>query len=116
MNPNHIDAKLTFSIPYGAPRNGVCCTKEAIENAISNIQTLPIVNDNFGILGLASEPLYGNIEGVEWDDKKQQCRITVGGVLYNATPKIFINEIIDDKITSMDIVGVSINELKENEE
>ena len=113
MNPNHIDAKLTFSIPYGPRRNGTCYTKEAIENAIKNIETLPIVNNNFGALGMACKPVYSNIENIEWDDKKQQCRITVGGILYNANAEIYPREMTDGKITSMEIVGISINEFKE---
>lgn len=111
--PNHIDAKLTFVIPYDTPRNGVCYTKETIEDAIMHIGSVPIVNDSGGILGLACHPVYSNAENVEWDDKNQQCRITIGGCLYNANVEIYPREIVDGKITSMEIVGVSLNELKE---
>lgn len=114
MNSNHIDVKLTFSIPYGTSRNGVRYTKEAIDDAIMHIGSVPIVNDSYGILGLACHPVHSNAQNVEWDDENQQCRITVGGCLYNANAEIYPREMVDGKITSMEIVGISINELKEN--
>lgn len=111
---DHIDVKLTFSIPYNTPRNGVRYTKEAIEDAIVHIGSVPIVNDNYGVLGLACHPAYSNAENVEWDDENQQCHITIGGCLYNANAEIYPREIVDGKITSMDIVGININELREH--
>lgn len=110
---NHVDVKFTFLIPYNTPRNGVCYTKEAIEDAIMHIGSIPIVNSSLGILGLACHPAYSNAENVEWDDENQQCRITIGGCLYNANAEIYPREIVDGKITSMEIVGFSLNELKE---
>ena len=114
MKQNHIDVKFTFSIPYDTPRNGVCYAKEAIEDAIMHIGSIPIVNDNYGILGLACHPAYSNAENVEWDDENQQCRITIGGCLYNANAEIYPREMIDGKITSMEIASISLNEIKEN--
>ena len=79
MIQNNIDAKLTFSIPYGPRRNGCYCTKEAIENAISNLKPIPIVNDNSRVIGSTYDSL-GKVESVEWDSENQLCRITVSGV------------------------------------
>lgn len=113
-NLNHIYTKLTFVIPYGINRNGSNLTKEALEDAMANFGPVPIVNDNSTILGLAGKPLYDNAESIaEWDDENQQCRITINGVLYNANAEIYPREIVDGKITSMELVGISINEYKE---
>lgn len=114
-NLNHIYTKLTFVIPYGTNRNGSNLTKEALEDAMVNFGPVPIMNDSSSIIGLAGKPLYDNAENVvEWDDKNQQCRITINGVLYNANVEIYPREIVDGNITSMEFVGVSLNGLKEN--
>lgn len=112
-NPNHIDAKLTFVIPYGTTRNGTNITKEAIENALANLGPIPIVNDNSRVIGLACGPL-GRAESVVWDDENQLCRTTINGVLYDAVAEIYPYEIVDEKITRAEIVGISLNEIKEN--
>ena len=114
-NLNHIYTKLTFVIPYGINHHGSNLTKEALEDAIVNFGPVPIMNDRSSVIGLAGKPLYDNAENVvEWDDENQQCRITINGVLYNANVEIYPREILDEKITSMELVGISLNGLKEN--
>lgn len=102
-NPNDIDTKLIFTIPYISRHNGVYCTKEAIENAAKNIGTIPIVDDDSRVIGLACGPL-SSTEAIEWDDENKLCRITIDGMLYDVGTKIYSYEMANEEIASMDIV------------
>ena len=113
MNPNHIDTKLTFTIPYVSRHNGVYCTKEAIENAARNIGCIPIIDNNSRVIGLACGPLSGT-DAVEWDDENKLCHITIDGVLYDAGATVYPYEMVNGKITSMEFASISLNEAKEN--
>lgn len=113
MRTNNIEVKFTIPIPYGKPDlNGVCYTKEAIENAIKNYKSkLPILfqaneNDSIHLFGATDNTIYST----EWDDENQVCRFTLDGVIFYGGADIVVNEIQDGKITDFEFRGFGLSE------
>lgn len=102
--------KLTLRLPVGEPnKNGSVFTKEAVENALCNLQrNLPIIcNDDCA---------YGNVVGattgeshiVTFDSDNQAYNMTVDGVLFDCSPLIVVNEIEDGKISDFRITSIGL--------
>lgn len=97
MRVNDTKIKLTIHIPFdNSDLKGCVFTKEAVENAVNNLQTnLPIVykdNEyNTKVIGATT----GNSHIVTWDSENQACKITVDGVVFYSGAEIFVNEIGD---------------------
>lgn len=113
MRTNNIEVKFTIPIPYGKPDlNGVCHTKEAIENAINNYNgKLPIMyqaNENTPIHCFGATD--STVHSIEWDDKNQVCRLTINGIIFYGGAEIIVNEIQDGKITSFELRGIGLSE------
>ena len=108
---------LTFPIRYNAPnRNDTVFTKEAIEHAFaSSNPQMPIImqsginqDDEFAYpieycIGATTSKYY-----FDWDEKNNVCKATTEGYLFNATPRIRINEMKDGEITDFDIMSIDI--------
>ena len=113
MRTSGIEVKFTIPIPYGKPDlNGVCHTKEAIENAIKNYDgKLPIMyqaNDNTPTHCCGATD--NTIHSVEWDDENQVCRFIIGGVIFYGGAEIMVDEIQDGKITSCEFRSFGLSE------
>lgn len=117
MNDELTKITLTFPIRYGTPnRNGTVFTKEAIENAFgSSNPQMPILvqtdinRDNEFAYHIehcvgATTPRYY----FDWDEKNNVCKATIEGCLFNAVPRIRINEMKDGKITDCDFMSIDI--------
>ena len=111
MKNNTAEIKLKISLPYGTPnQNGTIYTKEAIESALINPQTLPLMfqtdpGDALHLLGQVKL-----VDAVEWDDENQVCHIILNGRVYNAGPYIMAHEIQDGKITNFELRGIGLSE------
>ena len=113
MRTNNIAVKFTIPIPYDKPDlNGVCHTKEAIENAIKNYNIkLPILcqaskNTPAHLFGATDNTAHS----VEWDDENQICHFTIGGVIFYGGAEIEVHEIQDGKVTSCEFRGFGLSE------
>lgn len=113
MRTNNIKVKLTIPISYDKPDlNGVCYTKEAIENAIKNYDSkLPILyqaneRDSIHLIGVTDNTIYF----IEWDDENQVCRFTIDGVIFYGGADIMVNKIQDGKITDFEFRGFGLSE------
>lgn len=113
MRTNNIKVKLTIPIPYGKPDlNGVCYTKEAIENAIKNYDSkLPILyqaneGDSIHLFGATDN----TVCSTEWDDENQVCHFTINGHIFYGGAEIVVNEIQDGEVTSFEFRGFGLSE------
>ena len=110
MRVENTKIKLTIPIPVDKPDdNGVIYTKEAVENAISNLGTkLPIVyQDNTcdaQVIGITT----GNLHIVTWDSENQVYKVTVDGVVFYGGAEIIVNEIENGKISDFSIVSIGL--------
>lgn len=110
MRVENTKVKFTIPIPVDKPDgNGVVYTKEAVENAVNNLQTnLPIVykdNDcDEKVIGSTT----GNSHIVIWDNENQVCKMIVDGVIFYSGAEIFVNEIEDGKISDFRIASIGL--------
>lgn len=112
MRTENIEVKITIPIPFDKPdKNGVVYTEDAVSNAVSNLQNLPIIyrdneNEPDGkVIGVMNKSAY--VE--EWDMKNQVCKITIDGTVFYGGTECIVNEMKDDKITDFEIVGVGLS-------
>ena len=112
MRTENIEVKITIPIPFDKPdKNGVVYTEDAVSNAVSNLQNLPIIyrdneNEPEGkVIGVMNKPTY--VE--EWDMKNQVCKITIDGAVFYGGTECIVNEMKDDKVTDFEIVGVGLS-------
>lgn len=104
MRINNIKVKLTMSIPYDKPDdNGCIFTKEAVEDAVNNLQTkLPITLGD-KVIGVTTDSAHITA----WDDENQVCNLTIDGIIRHGGFDCIV-ETADKKVTSMQIVGFGI--------
>lgn len=110
MRVQNTKIKMVMSIPVDKPdKNGVIFTKNAIENAISNLWNLPIIfRDNDGctdgiVIGTTIEsPI------AEWNDETQTCELTINGLLFHSGAEIMANKINDGKITDFNFMSIGL--------
>ena len=112
MKDETIKITITIPIPFDRPnKNGIMFTKEAVENAVTNIPVnMPILyKDNKDeykdvVIGTTT----GNSHIVTCDLKNQVYKMTVEGVLFNSGVEMFVNEIEGNKISDFRIVGIGL--------
>lgn len=112
MNEEFVKVTIQIPIAVGKPnRNGTVFTKEAVENAVSNIPVnMPIIyRDNKSeydnkVIGAT----IGKSHVVTWDSENQVCKMTVDGVVFNSGVDMVVNKIEDDKITDFRITGIGL--------
>jgi len=110
MRVDDTKVKLTIHIPFDKPDlNGCVFTKEAIENAVNNLQTnIPIVyRDNecdTKIVGATT----GSSHIVAWDSENQVCTMTMDGIVFYSGAEIIVNEIEDGKISDFRIASIGL--------
>ena len=111
MRVENTKVKFTIPIPVNKPDcNGVVYTKEAVEQAINNLQTnIPIVfkediKSNEKIIGSTT----GTSHIVTWDFDNQVCNVTVEGILFYSGAEIFVNEIEDGKVSDFRIASIGL--------
>lgn len=104
MRINNIKVKLTMSIPYDKPDdNGCIFTKEAVEDAVNNLQTkLPITLGD-KVIGVTTDSAHITV----WDDENQVYNLTIDGIIRHGGFDC-VAEIVAKKVTSMQIVGFDI--------
>ena len=110
MRVENTKVKFTIPIPIDKPDcNGCIYTKEAVENAVSDLQTnLPIVyKDNecdTKVIGVTT----GSSHIVTFDSDNQVCKLTVDGIVFYSGAEIFVNEIEDGKISDFRIASIGL--------
>ena len=111
MRVENTTIKLTLPIPIDKPDcNGVVHTKEAIENALNNLQTnLPIlykegIETDAKVIGATTRTSHI----VTWDADNQVCKLTIDGIIFYSGAEIIVNEIIDGKITDFRITNIGL--------
>lgn len=110
MRVENTKIKLTIPIPIDKPDcNGVIYTKEAIEDAVTHLNTnLPIVyKDNYTeekVIGITT----GSSHIVTFDSENQVCKITVDGVVFYSGAEIIVNEIKDGKVSDFRIASIGL--------
>lgn len=111
MRVENTNIKLTIPIPIDNPdKNGVVYTKEAVENALNNLQTnLPIVykgdvEEEESLIGVTT----GKTHIVSWDSDNQVCKVTIDGTLYYSGAEIVVNEIENGEITDFRIKSIGL--------
>lgn len=110
MRVENTKVKITIPIPINNPdANGIIYTKEAVENAINNLDRyLPIVykeNEE------TDEKVIGSMVGLAPDVtcvSDNQVNITIDGVLFYGGAEIIANEIEDGKISDFRIVSIGL--------
>lgn len=117
MNDELTKITLTFPMHYDTPnRNGTIYTKEAIEHAFasSNPQMPILIQTDIDRDNEFAYPIEHCIGATtsryyfDWDEKNKICKATIEGRLFDAVPRIRINEVKDGEITDFDIMSVSI--------
>ena len=112
MSEEFVKATIQIPIAVGKPnRNGTVFTKEAVENAVSNIPVnMPIIyRDNKSeydnkVIGAT----IGKSHVVTWDSENQVYKLTVDGVVFYGGAAIIVNEITDGKISDFSIVSIGL--------
>lgn len=112
MRVENTKVKFTIPIPVGKPDcNGVVYTKEAIENALNNLQTnLPILYKESNetdekVIGVTT----GTSHIVTWDSDNQVCKVTIDGIVFYSGAEIIVNEITKDgEITDFRIASIGL--------
>lgn len=110
MIVENTNVKLTFSIPIDKPdKNGTIYTKEAISNALNNLQTnLPIIceymENEERIIGITT----GTSHIVTWDFDNQTCNVTIDGVIFQGGIETVLNKIKGRKIIDFRISGFGL--------
>lgn len=110
MRVENTKIKFTIPIPIDKPDcNGVIYTKEAIEDAVTHLNTnLPIVykdNDtDTKVIGVTT----GSSHIATFDSENQVCKITVDGVVFYSGAEIFVNEIEDGKVSDFRIASIGL--------
>lgn len=111
MRVENTKVKLTIPIPIDRPdANGVIYTKEAVENAINNLDRhLPILyKEN----AETDEQVIGSMVGLAPDItyvSDDQVNITIDGVIFYSGADIIVNEMTkDSKITDFRIVSIGL--------
>lgn len=110
MKIENTSIKFTIPIPINKPdANGIIYTKEAISNALNNLQTdLPIIYEDIE----SGEKVIGKTTGtsciVNYDFNNQICKLTVDGVIFNIDVEIVASKIQDGKITDFRISGFGL--------
>ena len=105
--------KLTVHIPFDKPnKNGSIFTEEAVENAISSLNTnLPIIyKDNKNrfqdkVIGATASisPI------VNWDFENKVCKMMIDGVVFHCGAEIIVNEMTKDgEITDFRIASIRL--------
>ena len=110
MKDDLIKIKITIPIAFDTPnKNGTIFTKDAVENAISNlsINTPIIYKDKESkyqdkVIGCVTD----NIS--TWDFENQVCRVTLDGVVFHSGANIIINKIEDEKISDFKIQSIGL--------
>lgn len=114
MRLDNLKIRLALTIPFGRPdKNGVMCSKEAIEKAISDFDgKTPILyrDDDSCMDGVVIGNTIGEPCSVLWDDKNQVCKVIVNGNLYyGGTTECIVNEIKDGVVTDFRITSVCLS-------
>lgn len=111
MRVENTKVKLTIPIPIDRPdANGVTYTKEAVENAINNLDRhLPILyKEN----AETDEQVIGSMVGLAPNItyvSDNQVNITIDGVIFYSGAGIIVNEMTKDgKITDFRIVSIGL--------
>lgn len=101
---NNIKVKLTIPISYDKLNdNGCVFTKEAVEDAVKNLQTkLPIMFED-RVIGATTGKTYITT----WDNESQVCNLTIDGIIFSGGFECTV-EVNGNKVTSMKIDGLSI--------
>lgn len=104
---NNIKIKLTIPISYDKLNdNGCIFTKEAVEDAVKNLQTkLPIMFKD-RVIGATTGKTYVTT----WDNENQVCNLTIDGVIFNGGFECTV-EVTGNKVTSMKIDGLYVTNI-----
>lgn len=98
--------KISISIPIDRPtKNGTIFTKEAVEEALSQLGGLPIVDNDRRVIGYTT-----NTPLPRWDFINHAYEVEVEGNIFDSTPLITINEFEDNKITDFRIVSFGLGD------
>lgn len=113
MRVENTKVKFTIPIPIDKPDcNGVVYTKEAVENAVNNLNTsLPIMymDNEKEIDGMVIGTTTGTSHIVSWDDENQVCKITVDGVVFYSGAECVVDGFEDGKVTDFRIVSIGLS-------
>lgn len=113
MRTEGIKVKITIPFPVEKPdRNGVMYTKEAVENAVNNLnKNLPIIyrDGKKEIDGIVVGTTTGDSHIVTWDSKNQVCNVTIDGVVFYGGTSCAVGEIKDGVVTDFRITGFGLS-------
>ena len=113
MRVKNTKIKLTIPIPVNKPDcNGVMYTKEAVENAVNNLNTnLPIIyrDNEKEIDGMVIGTTTGTSHIVTWDHDNQVCNMVIDGVVFYGGAELVVNEIKDGVITDFSFSGIGLS-------
>ena len=112
MSEEFVKVKIQIPITFDKPnKNRTVFTKEAVENAISNVPVnMPIIyrDDKSEYDGKVVGATIGNSHIVTWDSENQVCKMAVDGVIFNSGVEMVVNKIEDNKITDFRITGIGL--------
>ena len=112
MRVENTKVKLTIPIPINKPDcNGVVYTKEAIENAVNNLNTnLPIIYmDNEKEIDGMVIGTTGTSHIVTWDDENQICKVTIDGIIFYSGAGLIVDGFEDGKVTDFRITSIGLS-------
>lgn len=109
MRVENIMVKMVMSVPVGIPDvNGTIYSKEAIEKAFTPPKVIPIcirtnaVGENF-VVGS------GSVHDITFDDKQNECKVTIEGLLYFGGTECTVNSIEDGAVSDFEINAFGIS-------
>lgn len=111
MRVENSEIKITIPIPVGEPDgNGVIYTKEAVENAVSNLRkNIPILwRENIDTGSKVVGYIISDSRELNFDEENQVYNLTVDGLLFYSGADITVNEIDDGRVSSFEINSVGI--------
>lgn len=109
MRVEDIKIQVKMRIPFdGADGNGVVHTKDAIEGAVKNVRSLPLLfrdnaNRKASVIGAVE------IQEADWDYESGACVITFDGVVFSGGCDVLAHEIDDGRISRFEILSVGIS-------